>query len=173
MAQLGIPTAKFTRPVEDPSFSQMDTALRYGIFLEISHEGDYIMACHEDKFANDHIYDQGNVLLPSVLRTTIAEFLPNLILWANNERKLISSTIPGSDSINFDDLMLTYERFRFPSLFGDPFRVDICGQFYEDERVRLAYQALLHKAFDDIASDPEFPLLRFKYDKPDKFWTSD
>ena len=44
MAQLDIPAAKFASPVEDPSFSQMDTALRYGIFLEISHKGDYIMA---------------------------------------------------------------------------------------------------------------------------------
>ena len=86
MQKLDIPAAKFVRPVEDPSFLQMDTALRYGTFLEISHEGDYIMACHEDKFANDHIYDKGNGLLPSVLCTAIADFLPKWISWANKER---------------------------------------------------------------------------------------
>ena len=139
----------------------------------VSHDGAYLQTCHESKFKEDKIYERGEGLLPSALRSEFMSKLPTWCEWTTTNRDQFATDLEADlQFYDFDDLTLTHESCVFPSHFGDPFEVEIIPPFFDEETHRVTQQKILHRTFEDILDNTNFRSMVFEYNKPELSWTS-
>ena len=110
--KLNFGPSKFTSPVYKPSPAEIDKALKYAIILMVSHDSDYLQVCHESKFKEDKIYERGDGLLPSALRSEFMNKLPTWGAWAASNRDQLAQDLEADlQFYDFDDITLTHESF--------------------------------------------------------------